>query len=149
MSEVVGMADVAEIVRCHHESPDGKGCPRGLRGSAIPIEAAIVKVAETFVAKTHPRVYRGEALPRDQALQEIAGTTGQAFDPIAAYYLFDTMGRGDLASREIRFRSGRQFDPDVVQALLDVVEGAVFGESPRPERVSLADEPEEIALSAR
>jgi putative nucleotidyltransferase with HDIG domain len=92
------MSDVAEIVRCHHESPDGNGYPRGLSEGAIPIEAAIVKTAEAFVAMTSPRVYRGKALSRDQALDEIAGSVGRAFDPIAAYYLFDTMGRGDLAS---------------------------------------------------
>jgi HD-GYP domain-containing protein (c-di-GMP phosphodiesterase class II) len=95
---VSGMADIAEIVRCHHESPDGSGYPQGLEGDAIPVEAAIVKVAEAFVAMTSPRVYRGRALSQDQALEEIAEAAGRAFDPIAAYYLFDTMGRDDLAS---------------------------------------------------
>jgi len=98
LNDVPGMVDVAEIVRCHHESPDGRGYPRGLSGGTIPIEAAIVKVAEAFVAMTHPRVYRGKALTRDRALEEIAGSTGQAFDPIVAYYLFVAMGRDDLAS---------------------------------------------------
>jgi putative nucleotidyltransferase with HDIG domain len=106
LNEVDGMADVAEIVGCHHESPDGKGYPRRLSGNAIPIEAAIVKTVEAFVAMTSPRVYRGKALSRDQALEEIAASAGQAFDPIAAYYLFDAMGRTDLASR-----LSKQFGP--------------------------------------
>jgi HD-GYP domain-containing protein (c-di-GMP phosphodiesterase class II) len=98
LSEVGGMAVVAEIVRSHHESPDGNGYPRGIGGDAIPIEAAIIKLAEAFVAMTSPRVYRGKPLGRDKALEEIAEATGQVFDHIAAYYLFDTMGRGDLAA---------------------------------------------------
>jgi response regulator RpfG family c-di-GMP phosphodiesterase len=48
--------------------------------------------------------------------------------------------------REIRFGSGKQFDPDVVQALMDVLEGAVFGESPIPEPPTPADVPEEAAV---
>jgi putative nucleotidyltransferase with HDIG domain len=102
LSEVEGMADVAEIVRHHHESPDGRGYPCGLEGDAIPIEAAIIKVAEAFMAMTSPRVYRGKTLGRDQALEEIAGAVGCGFDPVVAYYLFEIMGRADLASATIR-----------------------------------------------
>jgi putative nucleotidyltransferase with HDIG domain len=102
LREVAGMEEVAEIVRCHHESPDGSGYPRSLEADAIPIEAAIVKVAEAFAAMTSPRVYRGKTLSRDQALEEIAKAAGRAFDPIVAYYLFETMGRGDLAANIVR-----------------------------------------------
>jgi putative nucleotidyltransferase with HDIG domain len=102
LGDVAGMDEVAEIVRCHHESPDGEGYPRGLKADSIPMEAAIVKVVEAFVAMSSPRVYRGKALPRNQALNEIAAATGHDFDPTAAYYLFETMGRGDLASEVSR-----------------------------------------------
>lgn len=98
LGRVAGLEDVAEIVRYHHESPDGSGYPCGLDGDDIPIEAAIIKVAEAFTAMTSPRVYRGRTLSRDQAVEEIGASAGKAFDPIAAYYLCEALGRGDLAS---------------------------------------------------
>ena len=48
-------------IRHHHERFDGGGYPDGLAGSAIPIEARIVAVADTFSAMTQIRPY---ATPR-------------------------------------------------------------------------------------
>jgi HD-GYP domain-containing protein (c-di-GMP phosphodiesterase class II) len=48
--------------------------------------------------------------------------------------------------REIRFGSGKQFDPEVVQALMDVLEGAVFGELSGPEHGKPTKTPEEVAV---
>lgn len=55
---VGGDEDLAEIVLAHHESPDGSGYPRGLRGDEIPLAARVVKVADVFVALTEGRLYR-------------------------------------------------------------------------------------------
>jgi HD-GYP domain-containing protein (c-di-GMP phosphodiesterase class II) len=90
---------VADIVLCHHESPDGMGYPRGLKGSDIPIEAAIIKVAEAFAAMTSPRAYRGSILTEDDALGEIARSVGAMFDPWVAYFLFKMKGRDDLCCK--------------------------------------------------
>jgi response regulator RpfG family c-di-GMP phosphodiesterase len=46
------------IVRSHHERFDGRGIPDGLMGEAIPLEARIVAVADTFDAMTSIRPYR-------------------------------------------------------------------------------------------
>jgi len=71
---VGGDEALAEIVLAHHESPDGSGYPRGLRGEEIPLAAGVVKVADVFVALTEGRRYRlpdsaSEALRR---LREMA-----------------------------------------------------------------------------
>ena len=42
----------------HHERLDGSGYPYGLKAEAIPIEARIVAVADTFDALTSDRPYR-------------------------------------------------------------------------------------------
>jgi putative nucleotidyltransferase with HDIG domain len=49
---------VAEIVRAHHERPDGRGYPSRLRGDQIPEIAKIVAVAEVYDTLTAPDTYR-------------------------------------------------------------------------------------------
>jgi HD-GYP domain-containing protein (c-di-GMP phosphodiesterase class II) len=99
LREVVGMKGVADIVRCHHESPDGSGYPLHLESDEIPIEAAVIKVAEAYVAMTSPRPHRKKVLTQDEALEEIARDSGRSLDPTVAYFLFEMMGRPDLAAR--------------------------------------------------
>jgi diguanylate cyclase (GGDEF)-like protein len=68
-------------VRYHHERWDGKGYPEGIAGSAIPLSARIIAVADTFDAITSSRVYRG-ASDRMAALGEIRKSAGTQFDPV-------------------------------------------------------------------
>ena len=68
------------IVELHHERPDGRGYPRGLRGDDIPLAASIVHVADAYDAMTSARAYRGALAPA-VALRELwrcAGTEFQA-----------------------------------------------------------------------
>jgi diguanylate cyclase (GGDEF)-like protein/PAS domain S-box-containing protein len=67
-------------IRHHHERFDGDGYPDGLPGSAIPIEARIVAVADTFSAMTQIRPY-ASARTKDDALLELRRCTGTQFDP--------------------------------------------------------------------
>jgi HD-GYP domain-containing protein (c-di-GMP phosphodiesterase class II) len=48
----------AALVVAHHERPDGRGYPRGLRGDEIPLEVAIVAVADAYDAMATDRPYR-------------------------------------------------------------------------------------------
>jgi response regulator RpfG family c-di-GMP phosphodiesterase len=70
------------IVRSHHERPDGKGLPDGLRGESIPMEVRIVAVADAFDAMTSVRSYR-PSLGVDRALQELHDGRGVQFDTAA------------------------------------------------------------------
>jgi putative two-component system response regulator len=49
---------VRPIVRHHHETLDGKGYPDGLRGTAVPLLAQIIAVADVYDALTTDRPYR-------------------------------------------------------------------------------------------
>jgi putative nucleotidyltransferase with HDIG domain len=62
--------DIQPIIRWHHEKVDGSGYPDGLSGDAIPLEAQIISIADTFDAMTTKRSYRN-ALSHDQALVEL------------------------------------------------------------------------------
>ncbi len=75
-----GSPGVCEIVLAHHERFDGKGYPHGLAGSAIPLGARIVAVADAFSAMTEERPYR-TSLTMDQAVEEIVRNSGTMFDP--------------------------------------------------------------------
>jgi putative two-component system response regulator len=69
-----------EIALTHHESWDGTGYPRGLRGDDIPICGRIVAVADVFDALTHERAYK-HAWRLDDAVEEIKLQSGVKFDP--------------------------------------------------------------------
>lgn len=67
------------IVLDHHERPDGKGYPQGLKGDEIPLLASIVSVADAFDAMTSDRPYR-KAFSKDEATAIIEENTGTQFD---------------------------------------------------------------------
>lgn len=52
------LAETAYAASCHHERLDGSGYHRGLSGSAVPLEAQVVAVADVFDALTADRPYR-------------------------------------------------------------------------------------------
>jgi putative nucleotidyltransferase with HDIG domain len=70
------------IVELHHERPDGRGYPYGLRGDAIPLAARIVHVADAYDAMTTARAYR-PGRPPQEALAELQRGAGTDFDPIS------------------------------------------------------------------
>jgi putative two-component system response regulator len=74
------MADIAQIVRHHHERWDGGGYPHGLKGTAIPLGARIIAVADSFSAMTSDRIYR-RALPIGRVWKELRRNSGSEFDP--------------------------------------------------------------------
>jgi putative nucleotidyltransferase with HDIG domain len=83
---------VVPIVRCHHESWDGTGYPRGVSGEAIPIGARILSVADCYDALTSDRPYRRRMT--DEAALAI-----------------------------LRERSGRMYDPQVVERFIEIYRG--------------------------
>jgi putative nucleotidyltransferase with HDIG domain len=71
---------VVPIVRCHHESWDGSGYPRGVAGEDIPIGARILSVVDCFDALTSDRPYR-RRLTDDAALDILRERRGRMYDP--------------------------------------------------------------------
>lgn len=68
LEHVLGLDVLKAVAHDHHESMDGSGYPRGLKGEQIPIEARIVAVADVFDALTSRRSYK------------TAWSNGEAFD---------------------------------------------------------------------
>ncbi len=67
------------IVGAHHERLDGSGYPYGLKGDAIPIEARIITIADSFDAMTSARHYRA-SLGYEKAVEELQKFSGIQFD---------------------------------------------------------------------
>ncbi len=70
LKHIESLKDVIDGMRYHHERPDGKGYPFGLKGDEIPLIAMIISVADTFDAMISTRPYR-KGLPPMVAWQEI------------------------------------------------------------------------------
>jgi HD-GYP domain-containing protein (c-di-GMP phosphodiesterase class II) len=72
---------VITIVRQHHERYDGKGYPFGLKANEIDMGARIMAVADTYDAMTSARPYRVTPLTKQEAIDEIKKESGRQFDP--------------------------------------------------------------------
>jgi HD-GYP domain-containing protein (c-di-GMP phosphodiesterase class II) len=74
-------------VRYHHESYDGSGYPTGLAAEAIPFEARILAVADSFDAMSSTRPYRRRLTPMqiDDILRK---GSGSQWDPKVVEALF-------------------------------------------------------------
>jgi len=70
---------VSDAVWMHHETPDGRGYPKGLRGTEISAMAAITGICDAFDAMTSSRPYRA-GMPQEKALGIIGKNLGKQFD---------------------------------------------------------------------
>jgi putative nucleotidyltransferase with HDIG domain len=79
LANVDDYANIAHIVRHHHERIDGNGYPDGLLDDEIPLLARIIAVADAYNAMTSDRPYR-EAMPSRVARMRLAQAVGSQFD---------------------------------------------------------------------
>lgn len=83
-------------IRCHHERWDGNGYPAGLRGSQIPIGAALIGLADTWYDLRAPGVQ--DRRSRWAALSECRSLAGEAFAEVAVEGLVDLLTRREPAA---------------------------------------------------
>ncbi len=75
------LAQVAPVVRHHHERWDGSGYPAGLKGDVIPFGARILSVADSFDTITGTRLYRRSLMTPIEGVEDISRRAGQWYDP--------------------------------------------------------------------
>ena len=75
------LAEVAPLVRHHHERWDGSGYPAGLKGERIPFGARILSVADSFDTITGARLYRRSLMTPIEAVEDISNRAGRWYDP--------------------------------------------------------------------
>ena len=72
-------AEIAAVVRHHHERVDGRGYPDGLQDDEIPLLSRIIAVADAYNAMTSDRPYR-DAMPSRVARLRLAQAVESQFD---------------------------------------------------------------------
>lgn len=105
LANVEDYAEIARIVRHHHERADGQGYPDGLRCSEIPLLSRIIAVADAYNAMTSDRPYR-EAMPSRVARLRLAQAVESQFDT-AVVAAFEAILAA--ADEEYRLGAGTEF----------------------------------------
>jgi HD-GYP domain-containing protein (c-di-GMP phosphodiesterase class II) len=84
----------------HHERWDGQGYPVGVEGEAIPWEARILAVVDSFDAMTTDRPYR-RAMSEEGAVNELERCAGTQFDPEVVRVFAEAWRDGSLADATV------------------------------------------------
>lgn len=93
------MPEISIGAYAHHERPDGKGYPRGLKGDEIPTVAQIIAVADCFDAMYSNRPYR----PRmnfDKAVSIIKEVSGTQLAPDVVDAFLRLVEKGEFRDPE-------------------------------------------------
>jgi putative nucleotidyltransferase with HDIG domain len=104
LGKVDDYAEIAAIVRHHHERFDGNGYPDSLTGDEIPLLSRVIAVADAYNAMTSDRPYR-EAMPSRVARLRLAQAVETQFDTsvVAAFEAI-------LAGASESYRLGKSAD---------------------------------------
>ena len=115
LSKVEAYADIATIVRHHHERMDGEGYPDKIVGDHIPMISRIIAVADAYNAMTSNRPYRSAMdfrVARDRLLQAM-GSQFYAEAVIAFLAILST------ATQDYRVARGYGFGVTATQSVTD------------------------------
>jgi diguanylate cyclase (GGDEF)-like protein/putative nucleotidyltransferase with HDIG domain len=88
-------------IASHHERPDGRGYPLGLRGDAVPEGAALLALADAWDAMVSDRSYSPPKATAE-ALAETRAGAGTQFDVAAVEALEALAERGELTRAAAR-----------------------------------------------
>jgi putative nucleotidyltransferase with HDIG domain len=104
LAKVEDYAEIAKIVRHHHERMDGMGYPDEIGGDEIPLISRIIAVADAYNAMTSDRPYR-DAMPSRVARMRLAqGVEGQFDTTVVAAF------EAVLAGASEDYRTATRFD---------------------------------------
>ena len=92
VSRISSLKDSVPAIRHHHERWDGFGYPDRLSGTDIPVEAAIIAIADSWDAMTTDRPY-AVALDVSEAMLQIQAGRGKQYNPAVVDAFFSVARR--------------------------------------------------------
>jgi putative nucleotidyltransferase with HDIG domain len=119
LANVDTYAEIAGVVRHHHERVDSQGYPDGLPEDEIPLLSRIIAVADAYNAMTSDRPYR-DAMPSRVARLRLAQAVETQFDT-SVVAAFEAILAG--ASEDYRLARGSQFSRDSSESDTQVASG--------------------------
>jgi putative nucleotidyltransferase with HDIG domain len=130
LEKVDDYAEIASIVRHHHERIDGNGYPDRLEGDSIPLLARIIAVADAYNAMTSDRPYR-DAMPSRVARLRLAQAVESQFDTavVAAFEAILTGASENYRmgiDQEFVLTAPRALGPSLVEDLMPSISAAAF-----------------------
>jgi HD-GYP domain-containing protein (c-di-GMP phosphodiesterase class II) len=119
------------MARYHHERPDGRGYPDGLKDEEIPAGAKIVSLADSFDAMTTDRPYRRRRT-FDEVVADFRRNAGRQFATPVVIALCRALlkeARGETRPRQMMRLLGRDYVeehalPALEQLIADLESGA-------------------------
>jgi HD-GYP domain-containing protein (c-di-GMP phosphodiesterase class II) len=109
-------------IELHHESLDGRGYPRGLKGEQLPLMPRVIMVADTFDAMTTNRPYQA-AMDPEYVVRIITSLKETKFDPRVVAALQSIFTRGGF-----RIHRAAVVTSDQAQAAAAAVSAADAGD---------------------
>lgn len=103
-----GLADIADIVRHHHENWDGSGFPDGLAGEDIPLGSRVIAVVDSIDAMLGKRLAK-RSLTQGECIQQVFINKGVKYDPRVAQFVLD---HWDEVVGPVNFRDSHDFEGD-------------------------------------
>ncbi len=106
---------VRDAVLYHHENYDGSGYPGKLSGDEIPLDARIIRVADTFRALISHRPYQKQ-YSLSEAIQVLKHRAGTLFDPkVVDAFVEAVMRHADSFRQATTVDSRRGLDRSMLQ----------------------------------
>ena len=90
-----------DICYGHHERWDGKGYPRQLKETEIPLPARLASIADVYDALVCARVYKA-AFPYSEAIKIITDGSGTQFDPVMSDAIVHIQNRFQEIAQEYK-----------------------------------------------
>lgn len=95
ISDIPSYADILPGILYHHERWDGKGYPKGLKGSDIPLFSRIIAICDVYDSVTYNRPYRNGMIKKE-VLHFMEEYSGKLFDPKLAHTFLEILEQENL-----------------------------------------------------
>lgn len=95
IKEINFLNEASKIILQHHERFDGHGYPYGIKGDRILLTARILSVVDSYDAMTSHRVYRDHPLSQEAAIAELKNGMNRQYDPQVVKAMIKVLYHGE------------------------------------------------------